>query len=599
MKTTQHIKKLPALVLTMSTLKKHLISLCTLVMLSSSVLAQEFHVSPTGDDANPGTKAKPFSSLTRARDAVRKVNEKMDRDIIVHVHGGEYLVKETMALGPKDSGKNGHKIIYAAAAGSKPILTGGIRIVGWELHDSEKNIYSAATPQHVFRQIYIGGKPGIRARTPNHKGNPDLSPVWPCATKKKPVVEISAAHWQACSNVPKGKLREVEMVMLSHWYQQRLRIGKVAKVGEIVQITPLRPEDKFNKDNERLKFYHKNHFWLENALAFVDAPFEWYHDSVAKRLYLALPKGKTPENLRVEIPVTETLINIEGVPEKPVRGIEFLGLTFQCSNWYAPSKEGVNMTQAAQAVKGGGTQPSGMIQAKHVKELAFRNCMIRNAGANGIMLFNADSCDIEGNSFNHIAANGIDIDRGAGRNPAPEKQSVDVAIWNNHATKCGNHYTNGIFLFTENVKGLIVEHNLIHDMPYSGMQIGQQPGKIQDVGCGNNRIRFNHIHHCVQVHGDGGGIYTLGGIQKGSIIAGNYVHDIKQSKYGHYKVDHIYLDNYTSKILIKDNVLPKGRVAERNGSKGNMISNTHRRNPAIEKNAGIKPGYNPKKEIRK
>ena len=34
-------------------------------------LAAEFHVAPTGNDANPGTKAKPFATLERARETVR------------------------------------------------------------------------------------------------------------------------------------------------------------------------------------------------------------------------------------------------------------------------------------------------------------------------------------------------------------------------------------------------------------------------------------------------------------------------------------------------------------------------------------------------
>ena len=34
----------------------------------------DFHVSPTGKDANPGTKQEPFATLLRARDAVRQLN---------------------------------------------------------------------------------------------------------------------------------------------------------------------------------------------------------------------------------------------------------------------------------------------------------------------------------------------------------------------------------------------------------------------------------------------------------------------------------------------------------------------------------------------
>jgi hypothetical protein len=118
---------------------------------------------------------------------------------------------------------------------------------------------------------------------------------------------------------------------------------------------------------------------------------------------------------------------------------------------------------------------------------------------------------------------------------------------------------------------------------------------MHDIGCGDNRIRYNHVHHCLQLHDDGGGIYTLGGIQKGSLIAENYVHDIRRTKWaGDYPIDLIYLDNYTSKILVKDNVVNGGRAAERNRSAGNTLINNTQSNTAVEKNAGINPGYNPR-----
>ena len=38
--------------------------------------AADFYVAPNGDDTGPGTLAKPFASLQRARDAVRKARVK-------------------------------------------------------------------------------------------------------------------------------------------------------------------------------------------------------------------------------------------------------------------------------------------------------------------------------------------------------------------------------------------------------------------------------------------------------------------------------------------------------------------------------------------
>ncbi|MBT3291511.1 MAG: hypothetical protein HN380_29470, partial [Victivallales bacterium] len=41
------------------------------LLLPLAGLHAAFYVAPNGSDANPGTEAKPFATLIRARDAVR------------------------------------------------------------------------------------------------------------------------------------------------------------------------------------------------------------------------------------------------------------------------------------------------------------------------------------------------------------------------------------------------------------------------------------------------------------------------------------------------------------------------------------------------
>jgi hypothetical protein len=569
------------------------------VAIATHAQAQEFHVSPKGKDTNSGTKTEPFKTIARARDAVRGVNGRMTGDMVVYLHDGSHPLTETLTFDARDSGRNGYKVIYSAAPGSTPILTGGRVVAGWVLHDQAHNVYRAETVKEPFRQVYVDDALAVRARHPNRESTIDNSPYWKCKVPKKPLMRITTEYWNACTKVPKAKLAEVEMVMISHWYHQRVRVGTVTILGDAVEITPATPNSNFTKDQA---FYGRNGifdnpFYFENAQEFIDTPYEWYQDLGAGILYMAFPKEAKPDKVRVEIPVLETLIAVEGTAAAAVQNLEFRGLTFKLTNWNKPSTFGINMTQAAQAQ--GCESPSAMLRAKHVQRVAFRNNVFCNAGGQGLELYNADLTDIEGNTFRAIAANGIVIDMGTGGNPSSDKQSVGIAIWNNEATTCGSHYSNGMFLFASNVRELIVAHNHIHDLPYSGMQIGQQPGGIRgkeyrDVGCGGNRILNNHIHHCTQIHGDGGGIYTLGGIQTGTVISGNYVHDTNQPKWDNYHVTHIYLDNNSSKITVKDNVTKGGKAEERNGSKGNVLSNNTELNPEIEKNAGIKPGYSPR-----
>src|SRR6266481_4415258 len=51
----------------------------------------DFHVSPEGQDSNPGTAGAPFGTLGRARDAVRKkVSAGLTGDVRVLIRGGIY-----------------------------------------------------------------------------------------------------------------------------------------------------------------------------------------------------------------------------------------------------------------------------------------------------------------------------------------------------------------------------------------------------------------------------------------------------------------------------------------------------------------------------
>ncbi len=139
---------------------------CTAFLATAPASAQEFHVSPSGSDKNPGTQAKPFLTIAHARDNVARINGQMTGDIVVYLGGGTYEISEPVVFDANDSGTNGHKVIYKSAAGQTPIVSGGKAITNWEVHDKENNIYKAVVGDLEFRQIYVNGVRGIRARYP-------------------------------------------------------------------------------------------------------------------------------------------------------------------------------------------------------------------------------------------------------------------------------------------------------------------------------------------------------------------------------------------------------------------------------------------------
>jgi Right handed beta helix region len=85
----------------------------------------EFFVAPGGDDANPGTKGKPFASLERARDAVRAANAQGPAGATVWLRGGVYERTATFKLDQRDSGTEDAPVVYRAFDNEDVRIMGG------------------------------------------------------------------------------------------------------------------------------------------------------------------------------------------------------------------------------------------------------------------------------------------------------------------------------------------------------------------------------------------------------------------------------------------------------------------------------------------
>ena len=82
-----------------------------------------FYVAPTGNDANQGTRSKPFATLQRARAAVRMIGTATRRAVVVR--GGAYEQTATFSLGPEDSGTKANPVVWRSAPGEAVRLVGG------------------------------------------------------------------------------------------------------------------------------------------------------------------------------------------------------------------------------------------------------------------------------------------------------------------------------------------------------------------------------------------------------------------------------------------------------------------------------------------
>src|SRR6266540_80129 len=126
-------------------------------------------VSPSGNDANPGTETLPIKTLARARDLVRTMNANLTADLTVQLADGTYRLAAPLVLNALDSGSGGHRVIWTAAPGAHPVVSGGVRVTGWSVADAGRNLWSAPAPASLTntRQLYIDQHRAARAAGSN------------------------------------------------------------------------------------------------------------------------------------------------------------------------------------------------------------------------------------------------------------------------------------------------------------------------------------------------------------------------------------------------------------------------------------------------
>lgn len=563
-----------------------------------------FYVSPTGNDGNSGTEAAPFQSIERAQAAVRPLTDNMTSDIIVVLRGGRYQLADTVRFDHHDSGMNGFQVIYRSFSGEHAALSGGRLITGWA--KAQEGLFRANVGANRFRQLYVNGARATRARTPNA---PEFSRLlrWDETARHIVVPPSPVASW--------SNLSAVEMVVMKQWTQNNLRVESVTEREEELFILPREPDRTKAFLGHLYLRLDAQSFFFENALELLDAPGEWYLQVPTEEVFYRPRGAEDLSQATVIAPHLEQLLEVRGTAGKPVHHLTFMGLTFEYAGWMQPSDEGFVVSQA-DAIYLGTTPSSGRVVAAvnvaHAHHVRLERNTFQHLGGTGLVLHTGvTEVEVVGNRLRDVSASGIVVDSLLETRPLdPRLICRDIVIANNLIADIGLDYRSSVGIFAGFVSHTSIEHNEIHDVPYTGISVGWGWTDAQTL-LGPNRIVRNWISRVMTVMADGGGIYTLSK-QFGTIIQENYVHDILRSPWaGHSPIAGIYLDEGSNGITVSDNVLERvplgiffhrasqnlvvnteGTYEERNGSRENDFRQTPGFSPeAVTSRAGLQPAY--------
>jgi hypothetical protein len=530
--------------------------LTVILFFTNSVLySADFFVSPTGNDSFLGTKEMPFKTLERAVQAAQEFFQQSENeDCFIWLNAGDYFITNSLELIASNL-KNGSNQLYfqSIAEEVKPMISGGEKVTDWTKNADGLWEAEVSGPKKI-RELFMDRKRLIRARHPNNG-----------YLRVKKVGDDRRTHFYfEKGDFPISEETDLpELVLLHDWSISRIQVGEIdEEQNKLTAVDSIgaRSPAFFNLDN----WEPDPRYFLENSKVFLDNDYEWYFDEKSRTVFLQLPDDLNPNDLNIFVPVSEGIIKLTGNEKKPLKNIHFEGISFKHSAWQIPEK-GYAGVQACHfdghsSKKGWSVVPAA-VQAVWNENCSFNNCTFENLGGSGVWFgTGSKNCSIENSSFFDISGNGIMIGEGRDREidgdkwyeAAPEQVALGNSILNSKINDCGAQFFGAVGIWCGLTAETTIRNNEIYDLPYTGVSIGWM-WNPQPTPCRDNTIEGNHIHHIMQTLSDGGGIYMLG-LQPGSKLIGNRIHDVKINA-GRAESNGMFLDEGTTDVVVAENLI--------------------------------------------
>ncbi|NDV64039.1 right-handed parallel beta-helix repeat-containing protein [Bacteroides sp. 224] len=556
------------------------ITLLSLLFSTIGYAQQTIYVSPGAAKGGKGTLQSPYASLEEAQKAVRRINKKMTGDITVYLREGTYYMASPLRFSEKDSGTNGHRVIYKAYQGETPVISGGQKVTGWE-PTMHRNIYSAPfKSESKLRALFVNGQRARMAITSQPiSGQGSWGALKVNGNEHWAYGEGTVVEGIKFLNEDLPLLSNPEDVELIHkhvWNEKILCASEVARLDNDTLVVKL--QQPYGAILTSLAWagstqYDKG-FFIRNAFELLDSPGEFYYDRKKQRIYY-YTEDEDMSKAEVIAPVSEGLIRIYGTSNtSKVENLAFEGITFSHDAWELMEIDGSygfggiqSLGLAIKYIPNGNWHPTkynstdvppGTIDVKNSKNISFVGNRFEQLNSATSISYVNDVTDsqIIGNFFNDLLGNAVNVGHpqhyeigdGDIYGPGIEGVCKNIKITNNYIRNISLDFRMVEAILAFFVENVNFDYNDIAGTPYGAIANGwwwANAGIPPSTVAKNNTMNYNRIHNTHLVLHDGGMLYTLGK-QPDSQIIGNYLTDGPRC---------IYPDDGSAYFTIKDNVI--------------------------------------------
>ena len=581
------------------------------------LFAGEIYVSLQGNDKNPGTKEAPFNTLNRAIKQAREWRRlnwpEVAGGIYIRLEEGVYAQRNSLFLRSEDSGTPDSPTVICAVDGAHPVISGGVAVTGWKRgcnHPAvpeklKQKIWSAEAPlignrRVETRQMWVNGHKVQRAAQFPDGGLERMIDFNP----EEQTITIPVS--QSVNPERLQNAGQLEMIVHQRWAIAILRVKSIdVKDGQAVV--------RFHEPESHLEFAHpwpqpviggekgNSSFCLTNALELLDQPGEWFQEYPSGTIYYYPQASENMETAEVIIPTLETLVTIDGTLSRPVKHIQFNGITFAHTSWMRPSFQGHVTLQGgfplldAYKLQEPGlpekaelenqawiTRPETAIRVRGAEHIDFKHCTFRHLSSTGLDYeWAVTASSVEDCQFTDIGGTALLVgafpDGGFETHipfiPADVRELCShITIRNNFISNVTNEDWGCVGIGAGYVRNMDISHNEVCHLNYSGICVGWGWTSLESGMC-NNRIEANYVHHFARRLYDAGGLYTLSN-QPGSVMRNNRIEHLIEAPYAtNDRAFYIYLDEATDGYTMENNWCSTERFDSNRPGKKNVWKN--------------------------